>query len=310
MNWACDISPEKCTRLNITEYIFNRDNVRLLSDGLVAVIQNPIMFLKVRWTALSENWLYDPSFLVPDLVMSLTPFIVLFLFLSRSGARQRYSQLPILYPFLLPVLIVIFGQLFFVHYETRYFAPLRILILIFSMVSLAEPENRRRRALERKGVFLHIDSICETLNVGSRTRIWGSTHILSQAVIGEDCNICEFVFIENNVQIGNNVTIKSGVQIWDQCVIEDNVFVGPNVTFTNDKYPRSGQNYDRSKITLLKSGASIGAGSVLLPGVTIGENALVAAGSVVTKDVPPNTKVKGSPARVFAHNSATTLDWE
>lgn len=134
--------------------------------------------------------------------------------------------------------------------------------------------------------------------IGNTTRVWQYAIILENAVIGENCNINCHTFIENDVVIGNRVTIKSGVYLWDGIKIEDDVFIGPNVTFTNDKYPRSKQYPEQFQRTLIKKGASIGAGAIILGGVTIGEKAMVAAGALVTKDVPPFTLVKGSPAKV------------
>jgi acetyltransferase-like isoleucine patch superfamily enzyme len=121
--------------------------------------------------------------------------------------------------------------------------------------------------------------------------------VLKDAVIGANCNICSHVFIENNVVIGNNVTVKNGVQIWDGVTIEDDVFIGPNVTFTNDKYPRSQRRPERFLQTLIKKGASIGANATILPGIVVGESALVAAGSVVLQDVPQHAIVAGNPAK-------------
>ena len=109
--------------------------------------------------------------------------------------------------------------------------------------------------------------------------------------------MCSHCLIENDVVIGNNVTIKSGVQIWDGVRIEDNVFVGPNVTFTNDKFPRSKQYPEKFWQTVLKKGCSIGANSTIVCGITIGENAMIGAGSVVTKDVPANELWLGNPAK-------------
>ncbi len=146
--------------------------------------------------------------------------------------------------------------------------------------------------------FVHELGLCETKEVGEGTRIWAFTHILPRAKIGSDCNICDHVFIENDVIVGNSVTIKSGVQLWDGIELEDRVFVGPNATFTNDPFPRSKHYLDKFPKTLVKRGASIGANATLLPGITIGENAMVGAGSVVTKDVPPNVLVVGNPARI------------
>lgn len=137
-------------------------------------------------------------------------------------------------------------------------------------------------------------------NIGETTKVWQFAVILENAVIGEHCNINSHTFIENDVKIGDRVTVKSGVYLWDGIRIEDDVFIGPNVTFTNDKYPRSKQYPPEFQKTFLKKGASIGAGAIILGGVTIGEKAMVAAGALVTKDVPPYTLVKGFPAQVVS----------
>jgi len=136
-----------------------------------------------------------------------------------------------------------------------------------------------------------------TRHIGEGTTIWQFCVILERAKIGNTCNINCHVFIENDVVIGNNVTIKSGVQIWDGITIEDHVFIGPNATFTNDLNPRSKQYPEKFLRTIIKAGASIGANATILPGITIGENAMIGAGSVVLKDVPPNTVWVGNPAK-------------
>lgn len=137
----------------------------------------------------------------------------------------------------------------------------------------------------------------QSSNIGEGTVVWQYCVILPSAKIGNNCNINCHVFVENDVLIGDNVTIKPGVQIWDGIVIEDNVFIGPNVTFTNDLRPRS-KNYPPSFLkTVIKKGASIGANATLLPGIIIGENAMIGAGSVVLKDVPSNTVWVGNPAK-------------
>lgn len=128
------------------------------------------------------------------------------------------------------------------------------------------------------------------------TNVWQFCVVLPKAEMGENCNICSHCLIENNVKIGNNVTIKSGVQIWDGITLEDNVFIGANVSFTNDKYPRS-KEYVSIIPTIIKQGASIGAGSTILCGITIGEKAMIGAGSVVTKDVPAGELWVGNPAK-------------
>lgn len=136
----------------------------------------------------------------------------------------------------------------------------------------------------------------QTQRIGDETMIWQFVVILSKAIIGKNCNINCQVFIENDVIIGDNVTIKPGVQIWDGIEIKDNVFVGPNVTFTNDLLPRSKQYPEEFKRTVVQKGASIGANATILSGIEIGEYALIGAGSVVTKSVPPYTLWYGNPA--------------
>lgn len=145
--------------------------------------------------------------------------------------------------------------------------------------------------------FVHPSADVQTQAIGKGTRIWQYTVVLKDARIGENCNICANVFIENDVVVGSNVTVKCGVQLWDGLTIEDGVFIGPNVTFVNDKYPHSKQYPEKFERTLLKKGASIGANSTILGGVTIGENAMIGAGSVVTKDVPAQELWYGNPAR-------------
>jgi UDP-2-acetamido-3-amino-2,3-dideoxy-glucuronate N-acetyltransferase len=144
--------------------------------------------------------------------------------------------------------------------------------------------------------MIHPLSECQNVLIHDSTNIWQFVVILPKAVIGENCNICSHCFIENDVYIGNNVTVKCGVYLWDGVRIEDNVQIGPNVTFTNDKYPRAKKDFTLQR-TLIKNNASIGAGSIILGGVTIGENAMIGAGSLVTKDIPANELWLGNPAR-------------
>lgn len=141
-------------------------------------------------------------------------------------------------------------------------------------------------------MLIHPLSDVQSKNIGQDTKIWQFCVVLEKAVIGKNCNICAHVLIENDVIVGNNVTVKSGVQLWDGICIEDNVFIGPNVTFTNDLYPRSKKYPEKFLQTIVKKGASIGANATIIPGITIGENAMIAAGSIVTKDVPANTLYK------------------
>lgn len=150
-----------------------------------------------------------------------------------------------------------------------------------------------------------------TKNIGENTRVWQFCVILEEAVIGDNCNICSHIFIENDVKIGNNVTIKSGVQVWDGIIIQDDVFLGPNVTFTNELVPRSRVvNKCNFKKTLVMKGASIGANTTILPGIVIGEYALIGAGSLISKDIPSYTLWYGVPAfqKGFVTKSGITLD--
>ena len=149
--------------------------------------------------------------------------------------------------------------------------------------------------------YIHPQAICESQSVGKGTRLWAFSHVLPGAVIGEDCNICDGVFIENDVVVGNSVTVKSGVQLWDGVSLGDGVFVGPNATFTNDLFPRSKAYLDSVLRTVVKPGASIGANATILPGVTIGAGAMIGAGSVVTRDVPDFAIVVGNPARISGY---------
>ncbi|MFH2203142.1 MAG: acyltransferase [Elusimicrobiota bacterium] len=146
--------------------------------------------------------------------------------------------------------------------------------------------------------FKHAKALVESKRIGARTRIWAFAHVLPQAEIGRDCNICDHVFIENDVTVGDRVTIKCGVQLWDGLRVEDDVFIGPNATFTNDPLPRSRKHLKKHPVTRLERGCSIGANATILPGITVGRQAMVAAGSVVTRDVPARTLVMGSPAKV------------
>jgi len=163
---------------------------------------------------------------------------------------------------------------------------------------MAEPA----RALPE--VFVHPQAICESSRVGAGTRIWAFAHVLPGASVGADCNICDHVFIENDVVIGDRVTIKSGVQLWDGLRVADGVFIGPNATFSNDKYPRSKQHERPLAQTFLGPGASIGAGAVILPGLKIGPDAMIGAGAVVTGDVPAKAIVSGNPARITGYVDA------
>jgi len=142
-------------------------------------------------------------------------------------------------------------------------------------------------------------SVLKDVEVGEGTVIHDQVN-LYKCKIGRNCKIGAFVYIEEGVVIGDNCKIKPFVFIPTGVIIEDDVFIGPNVTFTNDKYPRV-NGFWSVLPTRVKKGASIGAGSVILPGLTIGENSIVGAGSVVTKNVPDDTVVLGNPAVVLKH---------
>ena len=139
-------------------------------------------------------------------------------------------------------------------------------------------------------------AIVDTEHIGKGTAVWEFVHILAGARIGRDCNINSHVFIENDVTLGDRVTVKCGVYLWDGVRLEDDVFIGPNVTFTNDRRPRSRRHVDHPR-TIVREGASLGAGAIVGPGVTIGRYAMVGMGTIVTKDVPDHALVYGTPAR-------------
>ncbi|HTH00790.1 MAG TPA: WxcM-like domain-containing protein [Vicinamibacterales bacterium] len=153
-------------------------------------------------------------------------------------------------------------------------------------------------------LFVHPHALCESTAVGENTRIWAFAHVLPGATIGKDCNICDHVFIENDVVVGDRVTIKCGVQLWDGLRVADDVFIGPNVTFSNDKYPKSKQYQVKVEETYVGRGASIGGGASILPGLRIGARAMVGAGAVVTHDVPARAVVSGNPARIVGYVDA------
>ena len=158
--------------------------------------------------------------------------------------------------------------------------------------------------------FVHPQGICESKEVGDDTKIWAFAHVLRGAKIGKDCNICDHVFIENDVVVGDRVTIKCGVQLWDGLTIGNGVFIGPNVTFTNDKFPRSKDYQAEVPRTVVADGASLGANCTLLPGITVGREAMVGAGAVVTRDVPARAVVVGNPARITRYTETRTASPE
>ena len=133
--------------------------------------------------------------------------------------------------------------------------------------------------------------------IGTNTKIWHFTHVMSSAKIGNNCTIGQNCFIGENVKIGNNVKIQNNVSVYEGVVIEDDVFVGPSVVFTNVKLPKSNEPVYKNYVqTTLKSGCSVGANTTIVCGVEIGEDSFIGAGSVVTKDVTKNTMWYGNPA--------------
>lgn len=154
--------------------------------------------------------------------------------------------------------------------------------------------------------FVHPTAIVDTEDIGRDTKIWAFCHIMTGVKIGQNCNIGDNTFMESGVVIGRNVTIKNGNMLWEGITIEEGVFIGPGVFFTNDRHPRSPRLPEAShryadhswlSPTLVKQGAAIGAGAVILPGITIGTFATIGAGAVVTKDVRAYSVVAGNPAR-------------
>lgn len=150
--------------------------------------------------------------------------------------------------------------------------------------------------VETRPVFIHPLSDVKSQKIGAGTKIWQFSVIFEGAQIGTNCNICAHTLVEDGAVIGNNVTIKSGVYLWDGIHLEDDVFIGPCVAFTNDKMPRSKHHLDSYLQTIVGKGASIGANATILPGIKIGQKAMIGAGAVVTKDVPDYAVVVGNPA--------------
>jgi acetyltransferase-like isoleucine patch superfamily enzyme len=300
MNWACKIDIQTCLSLpDETNGIMGRGRLILLA--IRAAFQNPFGYISERWGSLSENWIpgFENINSIYDVIgMAYLAVIIAIIYLFIRVSTSRKNLVALIW---LPFLIAQIAQLLLIHYESRYFITVRVLLLAL-LVSLLLLRGLERNNLMNNNSelapFVHKKAICESKNVGSGTRIWAFSHILKNARVGKDCNICENVFIENLVVIGDRVTVKNGVQLWDGLTLEDDVFIGPNVTFTNDKYPRSKKYPDEYLQTVVQKGASIGANATILPGITIGQGSMVGAGSVVTKDVPDFTLVVGNPARI------------
>ena len=157
----------------------------------------------------------------------------------------------------------------------------------------------------KSSLTIHSLADVQSKNIGQNTKIWQFVVVLAGAKIGADCNICSHCLIENDVILGDRVTVKSGVQLWDGMRVGDDVFIGPNVTFTNDKFPRSKLYPEHFSHTIVMTGASIGGGAVILPGLTIGAHAMVGAGAVVTRSVPEGAIAVGNPARIVGSVGAS-----
>ncbi len=163
--------------------------------------------------------------------------------------------------------------------------------------------NSKSQKKSNAKYFVHPRAFVEDgAKIGDGTRIWAFTHVMPGAVIGKECNLCDYSFVESGATLGNHVTVKNGIQIWEGVTIEDDVFLGPNCVFTNDMFPRSFIKPPKEKWlkkTLLKKGCSIGANVTIVCGSTIGEYAFVGAGSVVTSHVPDYAMVVGNPAHLL-----------
>lgn len=146
-------------------------------------------------------------------------------------------------------------------------------------------------------VFIHERALVETTEIGDGTRIWAFAHVLPGATIGRNCNLGDHCYVESGVTLGDNVTVKNGVAIWQHVHVADNVFLGPNVVLTNDRFPRSRDPAWQPQPTWIEEGVTVGANATVVCGVRLGSRCMVAAGSVVTRDVPAHALVRGNPAR-------------
>ena len=150
--------------------------------------------------------------------------------------------------------------------------------------------------------FVHESSyVDDNVSIGEGTKIWHFGHIQSGVSIGKNCSLGQNVNISNNVIIGDDVKIQNNVSVYEGVTVEDGVFLGPSCVFTNDltpraRYPKGHENYVK---TLIREGASVGANATIVCGHTVGKYAMVAAGSVVTKDVPDYALVAGVPAKLI-----------
>jgi len=153
-----------------------------------------------------------------------------------------------------------------------------------------------------RNIFIHgTANVSTEATIGSGTKIWINSQVRENASIGDNCIISKDTYIDTDVKIGNNCKIQNSVSVYQGVSIEDDVFVGPNVCFTNDKVPRAFDPEWKITSTYIKNGVSIGANATIVCGITIGEYAMVAAGSVVTKDVEPYSLIMGNPARHYSY---------
>jgi len=147
--------------------------------------------------------------------------------------------------------------------------------------------------------FVHASALCESNEIGARTRVWAFAHVMAGAIVGAECNICDHVFVEAGAVIGDRVTVKNNALIWDGVRIEDDVFIGPNVVFTNDARPRAEVKKGPAELmpTIVRRGVTIGANATIVCGHELGAYAFVGAGAVVISDLPPHALALGNPAR-------------
>ena len=171
----------------------------------------------------------------------------------------------------------------------------------FAMERIGNGHGLSTSADRPRTAFVHPQGLCESDQVGAGTRIWAFAHVLAGAKVGQDCNICDHAYIEGGVTIGDRVTVKNRVLLFDGVTVEDDVFLGPAVVFTNDLRPRAAikRGHDDFLPTLVRVGATLGAGVVVVCGLTIGAHAFIGAGAVVTRDVPAHGFVVGNPGRLI-----------
>lgn len=151
----------------------------------------------------------------------------------------------------------------------------------------------------RDDVFIHATAdVDPTAEIGAETKIWNNVQIREKARIGRGCVVGKSSYVDHTVTVGDRVKIQNGVSIYHGVTVEDDVFLGPHMTFTNDLYPRAFDPEWHVVPTMVRKGASVGANVTVVCGVELGSYCLVAAGSVVTKDVPPHALVMGNPARI------------